>query len=120
MNTPIKTNKLVYKLNYNEIDKKFDIFAVKTSKKYFEYGAYILDVPAMDRNVKRCLHAGWSADHLVILCLHGRAKSFIRDRRTQGDNGGAGSMVRHSAFHAGNGLQGLFHAGFTVLTHHTH
>ena len=43
MNTPIKTNKLVYKLNYNEIDKKFDIFAVKTSKKYFEYGAYILE-----------------------------------------------------------------------------
>jgi len=66
MNTPIKTNKLVYKLNYNEIDKKFDIFAVKTSKKYFEYGAYILDVPAMDRNVKSVRFEGGKCFHVLM------------------------------------------------------
>ena len=66
MNTPIKTNKLVYKLNYNEIDKKFDIFAVKTSKKYFEYGAYILDVPAMDRNVKSVHFEGGKCFHVLM------------------------------------------------------
>ena len=66
MNTPIKTNKLVYKLNYNEIDKKFDIFAVKTSKKYFEYGAYILDVPVMDGNVKSVLFEGGNCFHVLM------------------------------------------------------
>lgn len=52
MAVPIQTNKLIYKLNYDEIDEKFDIFVVQTSKQKFDYGAYILDVPAMDRNIK--------------------------------------------------------------------
>ena len=66
MSTPIKTNKLLYKLNYDEIDKKFDIFVVKTSKKYFEYGAYILDVPAMDRNVKSVRFEGGKCFHVLM------------------------------------------------------
>ena len=42
MAVPIQTNKLIYKLNYDEIDKKFDIFMVQTSKQKFDRGAYIL------------------------------------------------------------------------------
>ena len=52
MAVPIQTNKLIYKLNYDEIDKKFDIFMVQTSKQKFDRGAYILDIPTMDRNIK--------------------------------------------------------------------
>ena len=52
MAVPMQTNKLIYKLNYDEIDKKFDIFVIQTSKQKFDRGAYILDIPAMDRNIK--------------------------------------------------------------------
>lgn len=52
MNTPIKTNQIVYtQINHDEFDKQYDIFAVATSEKYFRTGAYIIDAPALDKNV---------------------------------------------------------------------
>lgn len=51
MNTPIKTNQIVYTLNHDKFDKQYDIFAVATSEKYFGTGAYIIDAPALDKNV---------------------------------------------------------------------
>ncbi len=51
MSAPIKTNQLIYMLNYKEIDKNYDIFNIKTTKN-FRSGAYILiDAPFLERNV---------------------------------------------------------------------
>lgn len=49
MNTPIKTNQIIYTLNHDKFDKQYDIFAVATSEKYFRTGAYIIDAPALDK-----------------------------------------------------------------------
>ena len=43
MQPPIKTNKIVFKLDKEIFSEKYDLFAVKTSKKHFKSGAYILD-----------------------------------------------------------------------------
>lgn len=52
MNTPIKTNQIFYTpINHDKLDKQYDIFAVATSEKYFRTGAYIIDAPALDKNV---------------------------------------------------------------------
>ena len=52
MNTPIKTNQLVYAtINHNNFDEKYDIFAVNTTEKHFRTGAYIIDAPVLDKNV---------------------------------------------------------------------
>lgn len=51
MNAPIKTNQIVYKINHNNFDKKYDVFAVDTSEKHFRTGAYIIDSPVLDKNV---------------------------------------------------------------------
>ena len=51
MLSPIKTNQLVYTLDYEKIDENFDIFIVQTTMKYFKSGAYIIDAPILERNV---------------------------------------------------------------------
>lgn len=52
MNTPIKTNQIVYTpLNHDKFDEQYDIFTVATSEKYFRTGAYIIDASALDKNV---------------------------------------------------------------------
>lgn len=51
MNSPIKTNQLVYSLQHEQIDRRYDIFSVKTTDKYFKSGAYIIDAPILEKNV---------------------------------------------------------------------
>lgn len=52
MNTPIKTNQLVADINYEKLDERYDIFRVTTDKNYFPRGAYILDVPQLNDNIR--------------------------------------------------------------------
>ena len=52
MPTPIKTNRITYKLIHEKINARYDIFSVETSMKHFKFGAYILDVPILEKNVK--------------------------------------------------------------------
>lgn len=51
MNAPIKTNQLTYKFNRELFSKKYDIFCIRTSEKYFKNGAYIIDAPLLSNNV---------------------------------------------------------------------
>lgn len=51
MSTPIKTNQLVYKISYDKLDGKYDIFCIQTSEKNFKSGAYIIDAPTLNKNV---------------------------------------------------------------------
>ena len=51
MQPPIKTNKIVFKLDKAKFSKEYDLFAVKTSKKHFNSGAYILDSPVINNNI---------------------------------------------------------------------
>ena len=52
MGTSIKTNKLLYKLDKQGIASEYDLFTIETSDKYIKRGAYILDAPTLNRNVK--------------------------------------------------------------------
>ena len=51
MQPPIKTNKIVFKLDKEKFSEKYDLFAVKTSKKHFNSGAYILDSPEISDKI---------------------------------------------------------------------
>ena len=59
MNTPIKTNRLVVRINRYEYEKHFDIFLIVTSEKYLRKGAYIIDAPLLCNNVLSvCFESG--------------------------------------------------------------
>ncbi len=52
MGTSIKTNKLSYTLDRQAIASEYNLFAIETSDKYIKRGAYILDAPTLNNNVK--------------------------------------------------------------------
>lgn len=52
MNAPFKINRVVAKIDHEKIDEKYDFFVVKTSEKYFDTGARILDDLIMDNLAK--------------------------------------------------------------------
>ena len=52
MSTPIKTNKISYKLDRKVLSSHYDVFKILTSEKYFKKGAYILDAPLMNDRIK--------------------------------------------------------------------
>lgn len=52
MGTSIKINKLSYRLDKQAIASEYDLFTIETSDKYIKRGAYILDAPTLNRNVK--------------------------------------------------------------------
>jgi len=52
MGTSIKINRLSYKLDMQAIASEYDFFMIETSEKYMKRGAYILDAPTLNRNVK--------------------------------------------------------------------
>ena len=52
MTTKIKTNQLDYSLNIEEIQNRYDVFAVKTSEKYIKGGSYILDAVSFNDDIK--------------------------------------------------------------------
>lgn len=66
MTTPIKTNQLIYTLNNIEIDTQYDIFAVETSLKYFKSGAYILDAPSLEKNVRAVRFENGRRFHVLL------------------------------------------------------
>lgn len=51
MSAPIKTNQLKYKFDKELFSKRYDIFCIHTSEKYFKNGAYIIDAPLLSNNV---------------------------------------------------------------------
>lgn len=51
MNIPFKTNQLKIDMNTAMVDQRYDIFRIETTDKYFNRGAYILDVPLLCNNV---------------------------------------------------------------------
>lgn len=55
MSTKIKTNRLSYSIDRAALGSKYSFFAVETNEKYIKRGAYILDAPSLDRNVKSVL-----------------------------------------------------------------
>ena len=44
---PIKTNHLIYNIDYDRLASLYDFFEVTTSKEYIKSGSYILDAPAV-------------------------------------------------------------------------
>ncbi len=52
MNTRIKTNRLSYQLDRSAISFQYEFYIIETSEKYIKGGAYILDAPSMNRDVK--------------------------------------------------------------------
>ena len=68
MMTPIMSNKLKVEFNYKIIDELYDVFCLVTDKKYFKFGAEILDIPLLDKNV--CSICYESGKTLYILMKH--------------------------------------------------
>lgn len=59
MSTPIKTNRLVARINYEEYEKRYDIFLITTAEKYLRRGSYILDTPLLcDSVLSICFESG--------------------------------------------------------------
>lgn len=52
MNTPFKINRVVAEIDYEKIDEKYDFFEIKTSEKYFDTGARILDDLILNGSVR--------------------------------------------------------------------
>ena len=67
MSTGIRTNQLDYSFNIEEVGKRYDIFAVKTSEKYIKGGAYILDAVSLDENIKAIRFESGKCAYLLML-----------------------------------------------------
>lgn len=52
MGTRIRTNRVVYDFNYEEIVKLYDVIEVKTTDLHFKSGSYLLDKPLLNNNIK--------------------------------------------------------------------
>ena len=78
MGTSIKINKLSYKLDRQAIATEYDFFTIETSEKYIKRGAYILDAPTLNRNVKSIVfESGRRA--LMMMCKDDRNRSLIKE-----------------------------------------
>ena len=55
MNSPIRTNQVIFNVNISAFNDKYDIFRVKTDDKYFKSGAYIIDAPFLNDSVRSVL-----------------------------------------------------------------
>ncbi len=78
METSIKINKLLYKLDRQIIAAEYDFFTIETSEKYIKRGAYILDAPTLNRNVKSIFfESGRRA--LMMMCKDDRNRSLIKE-----------------------------------------
>ena len=52
MSMPVKTNQLQADIDFPALNQKYDVFAVETTDRYFERGAYLLDAPLLCNNVQ--------------------------------------------------------------------
>lgn len=66
--TPIMSNKLNVKFDYAKIDELYDVFCITTDKKHFKFGAMILDIPLLEKNI--CSICYESGKTLFILMKH--------------------------------------------------
>lgn len=66
MSSKIMTNKLDYKLSKENLFERYDIIQVKTSKDYFSYGAYILDLPSGQVNVRSVCFDGSNKFYILM------------------------------------------------------
>ena len=78
MGTSIKINRLSYKLDRQAIASEYDFFTIETSEKYIKRGAYILDAPTLNRNVKSIVfESGRRA--LMMMCKDNQNRSLIKE-----------------------------------------
>ena len=56
------------------------------------------------------------AGDFIIQAFHSRAERFIRNGRGQRNHGGAGGMIHHGGFHAGDSFQGFFDGSHHTVT----
>lgn len=55
MNSPIRTNQVIFKVDISAFNEKYDVFRVRTDDKYFKNGAYIIDAPFLNDSVRSVL-----------------------------------------------------------------
>ncbi len=75
MNTRIKTNQLVYQIDRITFRQKYDLYCIETTDKYIQGGAYILDSPSLNSDIK-CVQYS-SGRTLIIMMLHKDANKMI-------------------------------------------
>lgn len=68
MSSPIRTNKVVFKVDISAFNNAYDVFRVKTDDKYFKKGAYIIDVPFLNDYVRSVLFE--KGNTFLILMTH--------------------------------------------------
>ncbi len=74
----IKTNKLAYQIDYDELQKRYEFFKVSTSDDYFKGGASALDVPLLDNNVQSVLFERGNTFYVMMLYAE-LNKAHLRD-----------------------------------------
>lgn len=68
MNSPIRTNQVIFKANYSAFNEKYDVFRVRTDDKYFKNGAYIIDAPFLNDAVRAVLFE--KGNSFLVLMTH--------------------------------------------------
>lgn len=84
MSVPIKTNQLKYKLNKEEFTKKYDVFCIRTSEKYFKKGAYIIDAPLLNKSVCSVLFKS-GKEIFVLMHRSSRNMSLLKEAISKSD-----------------------------------
>lgn len=86
MNTRIKTNRIEYSLDRDLISKQYDFFTIETSEKYIKRGAYILDVPTLEDNVKSIrFESGRRA--IVMMACNEANRSLLKEAIGRSEGG---------------------------------
>ena len=87
MGKSIKINKLSYKLDKQAIASEYDLFTIETSDKYIKRGAYILDAPTLNRNVKSIV---FESGRRALMMMHKDDKNrFLIKELISGVEGGS-------------------------------
>ena len=86
MSTKIKTNRLSYSIERNALGTRYSFFEIETSEKYIKRGAYILDAPSLDRNVKSVLFE--SGRRAIVMMQHDDKNKTILKELLQTVEGG--------------------------------
>lgn len=90
MSVPIKTNQLKYKLNKEEFTKKYDVFCIRTSEKYFKKGAYIIDAPLLNKSVCSVL---FKSGKEIFVLMHRSSKNMSLLKEAISKSDGANYIV---------------------------
>ncbi len=82
----IKTNKLVYRIDHEAFANLFDLFTIETDEKYIKSGAYILDAPTLNENIKSIRFE--SGRRAVVMMLHSEENRNLLGKFIKGIEGG--------------------------------